>query len=58
MENLWKRVLWHREHGVEDILNKNKKLSRKPGVKNTFTIYERCEIVEYDEDQPKVFSAE
>jgi putative phage-type endonuclease len=47
MDAFWKRVLWHREHGVEDILPKPKKprvtrKKEKPIV--------NCKIIEYDED--------
>jgi putative phage-type endonuclease len=47
MDAFWKRVLWHREHGVEDILPKPKKtrVSRKKVPEK-----DTCRIVTYDED--------
>lgn len=57
MENLWKRVLWHRENGVEELL-KPKRKSKTEKVKKESIIIEHCEIVDVDEDQPNVFSPE
>jgi len=57
MENLWKRVLHHREHGVGDLLKP--KRTRKPTQKNNEVTIEPCIIQDYDEDiHPKVFSDE
>lgn len=57
MENLWKRVLYHREHGVGDLLKPKK--TRKTPVKTNDVSIEKCMIEEYDEDiQPNVLSEE
>ena len=57
MENLWKRVLWHRENGVEELL-KPKRKPKTEKVKKESIIIEQCEIVDAEEDQPNVFSPE
>jgi putative phage-type endonuclease len=47
MDAFWKRVLWHREHGYEELLPKPKKTRvtrKKTPVK------EVCKIVSYEED--------
>lgn len=57
MENLWNRVLHHREHGVGDLLKP--KRTRKPTQKNNEITIEPCIIQEYDEDiYPNVLSDE
>lgn len=53
MDELWKRVLWHRENGVESLLKPTKKRSNN---KKTEIKIEKCEIVDCIEDQPNVFS--
>jgi hypothetical protein len=44
MDAFWKRVLWHREHGVEDLLPKPK-VTRKRAEKAKPS----C-MIEYDEE--------
>ena len=57
MENLWKRVLYHREHGVGDLLKPKK--TRKPSTKKNELSMEQCMIKDYDEDvHPNVLSEE
>ncbi len=57
MENLWKRVLHHREHGVEELLKTKK--TRKPYQKKNEVTVETCIIKDYDEDiYPNVLSEE
>ena len=55
MDALWKRVLWHRENGVESLMKKPR-ATRKKKVEETPT----CEITDYEEDQnyPNVLSPE
>jgi len=57
MKNLWDKVLWHREHGVQEILNKKKS---KRTIQKKVVEQEKCEIIEYEEDEnyPNVFSIE
>ena len=48
MDALWKRVLWHREHGVDDLLKPKKvRAPRKPKEIPPSV----CEIKEYDDDE-------
>lgn len=57
MENLWKRVLYHREHGVGDLLKP--KRTRKPSTKKNEVTVEPCVIKDYEEDiYPNVLSDE
>jgi putative phage-type endonuclease len=48
MDAFWKRVLWHREHGVEDLLEKTKK--KAPVRRKLFREKETCKIVDCDDD--------
>jgi putative phage-type endonuclease len=51
MDALWKRVIWHREHGVEDLLKAKNTKKRGPRKKiPDASEPEQCKIVEYDED--------
>ena len=56
MKKLWDKVLWHRENGVEELLNKKKKAKRTP--KKTEEKIIKCEIIDCEEDQPNVLSPE
>jgi hypothetical protein len=47
MDAFWKRVLWHRANGVEDLL----KPPRKPRAKKVKVTPVVSRIQEYDEDQ-------
>jgi hypothetical protein len=49
MDAFWKKVLWHREHGIEDILNKvpKQKVTRAKKVVEK----EHCKIVDCDDDE-------
>lgn len=51
MDALWKRVLWHREHGVEDLLKaKNaKKRGPRKNIQET-SEPQQCKILDYEED--------
>ena len=53
MNDLWKRVLWHRENGVEKLLKPERKKREKKNIE-----VEKCEIIDLEEDQPNVFSPE
>jgi hypothetical protein len=46
MDAFWKRVLWHREHGIEDL----EKPKRAPRAKKEKPV-PKCCIQELDEDQ-------
>ena len=57
MESLWKRVLFHRENGVGDLLKPKK--TRKPVQKKNEISLELCIIEDCEEDNyPKVLSDE
>jgi putative phage-type endonuclease len=56
MDAFWKRVIWHREHGVEELLQKTKKKASVPRKK--VIEKEQCKIVDYEDDDPNVFSSE
>lgn len=49
MDALWKRVIWHREHGVDDLLAKPKK-TRAPRKPKEVPM-ETCEIKECPDDE-------
>jgi len=56
MDEFWKRVLWHRENGVQDLLTPIK--TRVPRAKKIVE-KPKCKIEDCDEDfQPNVFSSE
>ena len=58
MDELWKRVLFHRANGVDEILNKKQKKQKKKTESSAVVLSSKCEIVNYVEDQPNVFSEE
>jgi putative phage-type endonuclease len=53
MDAFWKRVLWHREHGVQDLLEKTKK--KAPVRRKLFREKEACKIVDCDDDFDREF---
>jgi putative phage-type endonuclease len=53
MDNFWKRVLWHREHGVADLLEKTKK--KAPVRRKLLPEKETCKIVDCDDDFDREF---
>jgi len=54
MDELWKKVLWHRQNGVESLMKPPPK-TRKKKTPAATTI---CEIEDCQEDYPNVLSAE
>ena len=58
MDELWKKVLFHRANGVDEILNKKQKKQKKKTESSAVVLSSKCEIVNYVEDQPNVFSEE
>ena len=56
MDEFWKRVLWHRENGIQGLLTPIK--TRVPRAKKIVE-KQKCKIEDCDEDfQPNVFSSE
>jgi hypothetical protein len=57
MDAFWKRVIWHREHGIESLMKKPRAPRQK---KIEAPVISECEIIDYEEDNnyPNVLSPE